>query len=89
MSKKLLSPCVNICKYKLRGHCIACSMTKIQKSMFKKLNKKKRQEAFIKMVISQQHFLGTSKAWDKLYSKRCIKKQTSLPKVMSAKVRRN
>ena len=89
MSKKLPSPCVNICKYKLRGHCIACSMTKVQKSMFKKLNNKKRQEAFIEMIISQQHFLGTSKVWEKLYTERCVKKKTGRPKVMSAKVRGN
>ena len=39
MAKKLPSPCMNVCKYKLKGHCIACSMTKPQKSLFKQLKK--------------------------------------------------
>ncbi|MEM7240341.1 MAG: DUF1289 domain-containing protein, partial [Pseudomonadota bacterium] len=25
---KIPSPCIDVCKYKLKGHCIACSMTK-------------------------------------------------------------
>ncbi|MEM7463357.1 MAG: DUF1289 domain-containing protein, partial [Pseudomonadota bacterium] len=41
MSKKIPSPCVDVCKYKRQGHCIACSMTKAQKSQFKKLKNDK------------------------------------------------
>ena len=32
---KILSPCIDICKFKREGHCIGCSMTKAQKSTFK------------------------------------------------------
>ena len=37
MSKKTPSPCIDVCKFRREGHCIGCSMTKAQKSMFKKL----------------------------------------------------
>ena len=70
---KLPSPCIDICKYKLRGHCIACSMTKPQKSLFKQLDKDKHKEAFVLMLISQQQRVGSSKGWLEEYQRRCAK----------------
>ena len=46
---KIPSPCIDVCKYKYKNHCIGCSMTKIQKKTFKKLstlNQKKKLPKF-------------------------------------------
>ena len=80
MSKKLPSPCVDVCKYKRAGHCIACSMTKPQKSMFKKLKSDKHRLAFVDMLVAQQTNMGKFKAWPSMYAKRCDKKGVKLPK---------
>ena len=70
MSKKIPSPCVSVCKYKRQGHCIACSMTKPQKKIFKKLKKNAEREAFIELLEYQQAQLGGYDAWPILYAKR-------------------
>lgn len=79
MAKKLPSPCVDVCKYKRAGHCIACSMTKTQKSMFKSLGKESHRAAFIDMLVAQQAQMGKFPAWPALYAKRCAKKGAALP----------
>ena len=86
MTKKLPSPCVDVCKYKLKGHCIACSMTKVQKSLFKQLKKEKHRKAFLDMLILQQVSLGTSKEWPILYLKRCANKNVTPPGGLSGNV---
>ena len=68
------SPCVDVCKYKREGHCIACSMTKAQKSLFKELKKDKHREAFVEMLKKQQANMGNYHAWPELYAKKCRKK---------------
>ena len=59
MGSKIPSPCVDVCKYKLRGHCIGCGMTKKQKRSFKKLRKRlvreTRQGKFQNQVVSGDH----------------------------------
>ena len=55
MSKKLPSPCIDVCKFRRGGHCIGCSMTKAQKKMFKALKKPEHQEAFVEMLVHQQN----------------------------------
>lgn len=86
MSKKLPSPCVDVCKYKRQGHCIACSMTKAQKSIYKKLKTDKHRVGFIQMLVSQQESMGKFPAWRGMYMKRCAKKGATLPKDLLAKV---
>ncbi|MEM6589764.1 MAG: DUF1289 domain-containing protein [Pseudomonadota bacterium] len=80
MSKKLPSPCVDVCKYKREGHCIACSMTKKQKKQFKSLKKADKREAFIEMLITQQEDMGKFHAWPGMYAKRCAKRGVAVPK---------
>jgi len=87
MAKKLPSPCVDVCKYKRAGHCIACSMTKAQKSLFKQLKKDAHRAAFIEMLVAQQNRLGKFSAWPDMYQKRCAKKGAKLPKIVSAEMR--
>ncbi len=79
MAQKLPSPCVDVCKYKREGHCIACSMTKAQKSLFKQLKKNKHRAGFVQMLVAQQENLGNYPAWSGLYVKRCRKKGVTPP----------
>jgi len=74
------SPCIDICKYKRQGHCIACSMTKAQKSLFKELKKDKHRAAFVGMLVKQQESMGGFHAWPELYAKKCKKKGFKPPK---------
>lgn len=78
---KVPSPCISVCKFKRDGHCIGCSMTKAQKSTFKKLKKNKHREAFVELVVTQQSVMGRYEHWQQAYKKRCRKKKVSL-KVM-------
>jgi predicted Fe-S protein YdhL (DUF1289 family) len=76
---KLPSPCIDVCKFKREGHCIGCSMTKAQKSMFKKLKKDAHRRAFVEMLIAQQAVMGKYRAWAPAYAKRCAKKGAEAP----------
>ncbi|MEM9425823.1 MAG: DUF1289 domain-containing protein [Pseudomonadota bacterium] len=72
---KTPSPCIDVCKFKRQGHCIGCSMTKAQKSMFKSLKKEKHRTAFIEMLIGQQSRLGRYTHWGPRYLRKCLKKR--------------
>ncbi|AKS46361.1 hypothetical protein SAMN05444287_1476 [Octadecabacter temperatus] len=72
---KTPSPCVDVCKFKREGHCLGCSMTKAQKSLFKELKKNKSREAFVEMLIQQQDRLGKYSHWTSKYNKKCAKKK--------------
>lgn len=76
---KIPSPCIDVCKFKREGHCIGCSMTKAQKSMFKKLKKRAHQEAFIDLLMHQQNAMGKYRHWSDAYRKRCAKKGVKAP----------
>ncbi|RED18773.1 DUF1289 domain-containing protein [Pontivivens insulae] len=82
MSGKTLSPCIKVCKFKRQGHCIGCSMTKEQKSLFKKLKGEKHRRAFLVLVMNQQRALGRFTHWTAAYLKRARKKgaRTELPR---------
>ncbi len=79
MAKKLPSPCIDVCKYRRGGHCIACSMTKPQKKMFKSLRKVEHQYAFVVMLMHQQSDLGKYGHWQPAYLKKCAKKKVTPP----------
>lgn len=81
---KLPSPCLGVCKFRRQGHCIACSMTKAQKSVSKKLKKPREQEAFIELLLHQQKSLGNYPAWPRAYLKRCEKKGKIPPEIVQA-----
>jgi hypothetical protein len=55
---KTPNPCIDVCKYKREGHCIGCSMTKDQKSLFKSAKKNTHRDGFVKMLIAQQTQMG-------------------------------
>ena len=82
---KTPSPCIDVCKFKREGHCIGCSMTKAQKSLFKELKKDKHREAFLEMLIGQQSRLGKYRHWAPKYLSKCLKKKVKpLPSVRDA-----
>lgn len=72
---KTPSPCIDVCKFKRGGHCIGCSMTKAQKSMFKALKKDTHRAAFVEMLIGQQSRLGKYRHWAPEYMRKCLKKK--------------
>ncbi|SPH21505.1 hypothetical protein ASD8599_02257 [Ascidiaceihabitans donghaensis] len=76
---KTPNPCIDVCKYKRQGHCIGCSMTKPQKSMFKRLKRDDHRAAFVDMLTAQQDRLGQYSAWNLAYAKKCKKKGSALP----------
>ena len=71
---KLPSPCIDVCKFKREGHCIACSMTKPQKALFKALDKDKHRKTFVELIAAQQNAMGKYPAWRALYDKKLRKK---------------
>jgi predicted Fe-S protein YdhL (DUF1289 family) len=76
---KIPSPCIKVCKFKRDGHCIGCSMTKAQKSMFKTLKKETHQRAFLDLLVHQQNDMGKFAHWAIAYRKRCDKKGVTPP----------
>lgn len=73
---KTPSPCIDVCKFKREGHCIGCSMTKAQKSMFKQLKTNEHREAFVEMLVGQQSMMGKYTHWAPKYMRKCLKKKT-------------
>ncbi|WP_299855182.1 DUF1289 domain-containing protein [uncultured Roseobacter sp.] len=79
---KTPSPCIDVCKYKRQGHCIGCSMTKTQKSMFKALKKDSHRTAFVQMLTAQQDQLGAFKHWQKAYRKKLTKRKNAAEDIL-------
>ncbi|WP_380058823.1 DUF1289 domain-containing protein (plasmid) [Falsihalocynthiibacter sp. SS001] len=76
---KTPNPCIDVCKYKRAGHCIGCSMTKPQKSLFKKIKKESQRQGFMTMLLAQQDVIGKYGAWRVEYAKKCRKKGVTPP----------
>ena len=72
---KTPSPCIDVCKFKRQGHCLGCSMTKAQKSMFKALKKDRQRQAFVEMLVAQQTVMGKYRHWAPKYLRKCQKKK--------------
>lgn len=79
---KLPSPCIDVCKFKREGHCIGCSMTKAQKSMFKGLKKEAQRRGFVTMLTAQQAQLGKYSHWDVAYRKKLAKKKIAAQSIL-------
>lgn len=84
MSQKIPSPCIGVCKFKRDGHCIGCSMTKAQKSMYKKLKKPTHRAGFVQMLGAQQEVMGRYSHWAKVYDRKCLKKGVQNPTARKA-----
>ena len=79
---KTPSPCIDVCKFKREGHCIGCSMTKAQKSMFKSLKKESHRVGFIQMLTAQQERLGKYGHVDLAYCKKLAKRKIAAEKLL-------
>lgn len=79
MSQKIPSPCIGVCKFKREGHCIGCSMTKAQKSLYKQLKKPAHRKAFVQMLGAQQETMGKYSHWAEVYDRKCVKKGARNP----------
>ncbi|WP_187430785.1 hypothetical protein ROLI_020120 [Roseobacter fucihabitans] len=79
---KTPSPCIDVCKFKRQGHCIGCSMTKAQKSMFKALKKDAHRAGFVTMLIAQQARLGKYKHWEQAYRKKLAKRKIAAKDIL-------
>ncbi len=79
MAKKVPSPCIGICKFKVEGHCIGCGQTKKQKKKFKSLRSKKKREKLLRTVLGQQRLIGGRLRWERVYRRRCAKKGMPCP----------
>jgi predicted Fe-S protein YdhL (DUF1289 family) len=76
---KTPSPCIDVCKYRREGHCIACSMTKPQKKLFKSIKRDDQRRAFVDMLTAQMQVMGRYKHWPTAYLKKCRKKGVKPP----------
>ena len=78
---KVPSPCIDVCKYKLKGsRCIGCGMTREQKKEFKELDGKNAKRLFVAMLRDEQARLPLSFAgWEKAYRRKCEKKGARCP----------
>lgn len=79
---KVPSPCIDVCKFKREGHCIGCSMTKAQKSIFKALKKDDHRRGFIQMLTAQQDRLGKYKHWNRAFRKKLKKRKIAAEDVL-------
>ncbi|MEP5729862.1 MAG: DUF1289 domain-containing protein [Sulfitobacter sp.] len=79
---KIPSPCIDVCKFKRGGHCIGCSMTKDQKSMFKSLKKKSHRYGFVQMLIAQQEQMGKYTHWEPAFRKKLAKKKIAAENIL-------
>lgn len=80
MSKKIPSPCVDVCKYKRQGHCIACSMTKAQKAMAERIRDEAEMAGFLAELRAQQKALGDRFwAWESGYRAKCARRGAPCP----------
>ncbi|MDO6588806.1 DUF1289 domain-containing protein [Loktanella sp. D2R18] len=76
---KTPNPCIDVCKFKREGHCIGCSMTKAQKSIYKGLKKDGQRAGFVTMLMAQQNVMGKYAGWRIAYAKKCTKKGAEAP----------
>ncbi|QUJ78194.1 DUF1289 domain-containing protein [Sulfitobacter albidus] len=74
---KTPSPCIDVCTFKRGGHCIGCSMTKAQKSLFKSLKKETHRQGFVQMLVAQQAQLGSYSHWAPQYLRKCARKKVT------------
>ena len=65
------SPCLAICTYTRRGHCVGCSMTQAQKRLFSGLKSQMQREEFIQMIRDQQDRMGGYLNWEAEYGEKC------------------
>ena len=79
MGDKVPSPCLDVCKYKRKGACIACAMSKKEKSCFKKLDSNKKRRKFLSELLEKQEEMGGFTHFSPAYRRKCAKKGVDCP----------
>ncbi len=77
--KNAPSPCIDVCKYKRKGRCIACAMTKDEKSAFKRLDGKEDKKPFLEELVARLEEQGGLGFWAVAYRKKCEKRGVPCP----------
>ena len=52
------TPCMDVCRYELEGHCLQCGMTEGEKGLFGALRKEPAQKAFLRELGQRQTILA-------------------------------
>ncbi|MDY8110826.1 DUF1289 domain-containing protein [Fulvimarina sp. 2208YS6-2-32] len=74
------SPCIDVCKYKRQGRCIACSMTKLEKQAFPHSGGAAQKRAFINALIGRLEETGRNPAfWAYTYRHKCEREGVPCP----------
>jgi hypothetical protein len=69
-----------VCKYRLRGHCIGCGMTKAQKAAAERLRDGETLVAFLDTLKAQQAELGRPFwGWELAYRQKCARAGAACP----------
>lgn len=79
MSVPVPSPCIGVCDYRRRGHCLGCSMTRAQKRLFNGLKKPEQRAEFIEMLREQQSLMGRYDHWLGAYSRKRAEAGLTVP----------
>ncbi len=79
MTDRMPSPCVDVCKFKRDGRCVACAMTEKEKKKFKKQKKESKRLALFQEVVAHQKTLGIHEAWRKTFARKAAKKGLTPP----------
>ncbi|MCV6597005.1 MAG: DUF1289 domain-containing protein [Mangrovicoccus sp.] len=76
----LPNPCLDICKYKIRGgYCIACAMTKPEKRQYDGIRDSAAQQGFVDDLMIRQSELGSAKTWPMEYARKCARRGVEPP----------
>ncbi|SKA32617.1 DUF1289 domain-containing protein [Consotaella salsifontis] len=73
------SPCIDVCKYKRKGRCIGCGMTKDEKKAFGLLREKDAKKAFFRVLLDRLAEQGGAAFWATAYRRKCEKKGLPCP----------
>lgn len=83
---KTPTPCIGVCTFRRPGpagaHCIACSMTKGQKTVSKRARKASEADGFLALVMAQQRVMGHYGHWRKAFVERCVRKGRPVPEAL-------
>lgn len=76
---KAVTPCIDVCKYKLRGRCIGCGMTQAEKRRAERLDAEAMRD-FVAALLREQAQLGRPFwAWAPAYRRKCEKAGVPCP----------
>ncbi len=74
------SPCIDVCKYKLRGRCIGCGMTKMEKQVAERARTPEARLQILRETLRAQASLGRSFAgWTGAYRAKCRRQGVDCP----------